>query len=90
MTTYKNNLQKKASERDFFYICGIPFKFLSFRGNSANCRVGNSKQLVFIPKKYFTNDGMLKEGSDLIWFINKPDTFHKIRLAAEEEGLLRK
>lgn len=88
MTSTKTNLQKKASERDFFYICGIPFKFLSFRGGAANCRIGNSKQLVFIPKKYFTKDGMLKEGSDLIWFINKPDTFHKIRLAAKEEGII--
>lgn len=70
---------------DFFYICGIPFKFLSFRGNAANCRIGNSRQLVFIPKKYFESDGSLKENQDLIWFINKSSTMHKIKLAADEE-----
>ena len=88
-TDNRNNLQKKASEREFFYICGVPFKFLSFRGDAANCRIGDSRQLVFIPKKYFTKDGMLKEDANLVWFINKPGVFHKIRLAAEEEGILK-
>ena len=81
------NMQKRCSNDKFFYICGIPFKFLTFRGRAANCRIGNSRQLVFIPRKYFNNDGTLKENQDLVWFINKPSTFHKIELAAEEEGM---
>lgn len=86
-----NNLCKKASEREFFYICGIPFKFLNFRGNAANCRIGYSKQLVFIPRKYFTKDGYLNcESKDLVWFINKPNIFHKIKLAYEEESGIRR
>ena len=88
MTTSKSNLQKKASERDFFHICGVPFKFLTFRGNSANCRIGNSRQVVFIPKKYFIKEGTLIEGADLIWVINKPEIVRKIRLADEEEGII--
>ena len=83
----KTNTQKRSSNDKFFYICGIPFKFLTFRGGAANCRIGNSQQLVFIPRKYFNNDGTLKENQDLVWFINKPDTFHKIELAAKEEGM---
>ena len=70
----------------YFYICGIPFKFLTFRGRAANCRIGDSRQLVFIPRKYFNNDGTLKcESKDLVWFINKESTMHKIRLAHKED-----
>ena len=62
------------------YIHNIPFKFLSFRGNAANLRIGESKQLVFIPKKYFNKDGTLKEKVNLDWWFYKPVNQHKIEL----------
>ena len=65
---------------EYIYINDIPFKFLSFRGNSANLRIGESKQLVFIPKKYFNNNGTLKENVDLEWWFNKKTNQHKIKL----------
>lgn len=67
---------------NYFYLHNIPFLPLATRGNSVNCRIGLSRQLVFIPKKYFdiTIDNItLKEGIDLEWFYNKRDTQNKIK-----------
>ena len=66
------------------YIHDIPFKFLSFRGNAANLRIGESKQLVFIPKKYFNKNGTLKENVNLDWWFYKPINQHKIELYKKE------
>lgn len=66
------------------YIHGIPFKFLSFRGNAANLRIGESKQLVFIPKKYFNKDGTLKENVNLDWWFYKTINQHKVELYKKE------
>ena len=65
-------------------IHDIPFKFLTFRGNAANLRIGTSRQLVFIPRKYFNNDGTLKENVNLDWWFYKPVNQHKIKLYLEE------
>lgn len=71
---------------NYIYIHDIPFKFLSFRYNAANLRIGESKQLVFIPKKYFNKDGTLKENVNLDWWFYKPINQHKIELYKMEEG----
>lgn len=73
----------------YFYLHGIPFLPLAIRGNAVNCRIGLSKQLVFIPKKYFdvtVDDITLKEGMDLEWFYNKRDTQNKIKCYLKESG----
>lgn len=67
---------------NYFYLHNIPFLPLAKRGNAVNCRIGMSKQLVFIPSKYFditVEDITLKEGMDLEWFYNKIDTQNKIK-----------
>ena len=67
---------------NYFYLHNIPFLPLAKRGNAVNCRIGMSKQLVFIPSKYFDitiDDITLKEGMDLEWFYNKKDTQNKIK-----------
>lgn len=79
-----NNLCKKASDREWIYINNIPYKFLNFRGNAANLRIGNSRQLVFIPRSYFTEDGYLKDNMDLSWWYNKPANLHKVQLYLKE------
>ena len=71
---------------NYIYIHDIPFKFLTFRGNAVNLRIGESKQLVFIPKKYFNKDGTLKENVNLDWWFYKPINQHKIELYKMEEG----
>ena len=71
-------------ETKYIYIHNIPFKFLTFRGNAANLRIGESRQLVFIPRKYFNKDGTLKENVDLDWWFYKPTNQHKIDLFKEE------
>lgn len=73
---------------NFFYINGVPFLPLAKRGKAVNCRIGLSRQLVFIPAKYFdiTEDNIsLKPKADLSWFINKPDTKRKIQLYKEDK-----
>lgn len=73
----------------YFYLHGIPFLPLAIRGNAVNCRIGLSKQLVFIPKKYFDvtiDDITLKEGMNLEWFYNKKDTQNKIECYLKESG----
>ena len=65
---------------NFFYLNGIPFLPLTKRGRAVNCRIGLSKQLVFIPSLYFNKDLTLKENADLRWFLRKPDTKRKIEL----------
>ena len=71
---------------EYFYLCGIPFKFMSFSGDKACCRIGESRQCVYLSKKYFTNEGLLAcDSKELTWFINKQDIFQKILRAAEEE-----
>lgn len=69
---------------DYVYIEGIPFKVLNRRGNAINCRIGDSKQLVFIPSCYFNKDFTLKKNADLTWFMNKRDIKHKIELYKQE------
>ena len=74
---------------NYFYLHGIPFLPLAVRGNAVNCRIGLSRQLVFIPKKYFDvtiDDITLKEGIDLEWFYNKRDTQNKIKCYLKESG----
>lgn len=68
-----------------FYIDDIPFKVLNRRGKAINCRIGDSKQLVFIPSCYFNKDFTLKENADLSWFMNKKDTRRKIELYKQEK-----
>lgn len=65
------------------YVNDIPFRFLSYRGNAGNFRIGNSRQLVFIPKRYINEDKTLKI-NELNWFINKSVIKHKIELYLEE------
>lgn len=72
---------------NYFYINDIPFLPLSKRGNAVNCRIGTSKQLVFIPTKYFNITSEVitpKDNIDLSWFINKIDTQRKIKKYKEE------
>jgi hypothetical protein len=74
---------------NYFYLHDIPFLPLATRGNAVNCRIGLSRQLVFIPKKYFDvtiDDITLKEGIDLEWFYNKRDTQNKIKCYLKESG----
>ena len=74
---------------NYFYLHDIPFLPLAIRGNAVNCRIGLSRQLVFIPKKYFDvtiDDITLKEGMDLEWFYNKIDTQNKIKCYLKEKG----
>lgn len=74
---------------NYFYLHDIPFLPLATRGNAVNCRIGLSKQLVFIPKKYFDitkDDISLKENINLEWFYNKPDTQRKIKHYLKEKG----
>ena len=74
---------------NYFYLHDIPFLPLTVRGMSVNCRIGKSKQLVFIPLKYFnkTEDGLdLKENANLEWFYNKRDTQNKIKCYLKESG----
>lgn len=66
------------------YVNSIPFRFLNYRGNAGNFRIGNSRQLVFIPKKYINENKTLKI-NELSWFIHKPVIKHKIELYLEEE-----
>lgn len=72
---------------NYFYLNGVPFLPLAKRGNAINCRIGLSKQLVFIPAKYFDicKDKIdLKKNANLSWFLYKPDTQRKIQLYKEE------
>ena len=74
---------------NYFYLHHIPFLPLATRGNAVNCRIGLSRQLVFIPKKYFNvgvDDITLKEGMDLEWFFRKRDTQNKIKHFLDEIG----
>ena len=69
---------------NYFYLDNIPFLPLKRRGNAVNCRIGSSKQLVFIPSCYFNKNLTLKENVDLNWFIRKKVIRHKIELFKEE------
>lgn len=71
-------------ETNYIKINGIPFRFLNFRGNAANLRIGESKQKVFIPRKYFNNDGTLKSEINLDWWLKKTVNRHKIELFKKE------
>ena len=72
------------------YIHNIPFKFMTFRGDACNLRIGESRQKVFIPRKYFNNDGTLKKeiniDKDLDWWFYKPVNQHKIELYKTERN----
>lgn len=50
----------------YFYLHDIPFLPLAIRGNAVNCRIGLSKQLVFIPVKYFKCDMTQQELDNMI------------------------
>lgn len=76
--TYNNELNPIS------YIHSIPFRFLSFRGHSANFRIGNSKQLVFIPSNYVNKNGTIKDNVSLDWWFYKHTNQHKIKLYKEE------
>ena len=76
---------------NYFYLHDIPFLPLAVRGRAVNCRIGLSRQLVFIPMWYFDineNKGItLKKGVDLEWFYNKRDTQSKIKHYLEENNV---
>ena len=65
-------------------INGIPFRFLSFRGNAGLFRIGKSRQLVYIPRQYLEKDGKVKKNLNLDWWFNKLSIQHKIKLYKEE------
>ena len=68
-----------------FDICGIPFVFLYFKNNKAMCRLGDSHQIIDIPKKYFKNDGTLScNSNELIWVLDRKDVMYKMRKALNE------
>lgn len=72
---------------NWFYLHNIPFLPLAKRGNAVNCRIGNSKQKVFIPTKYFditTDEIKLKENVNLEWFYKKKNTQNNIKKYLEE------
>ena len=79
-----NKMISPYKSDNLFYIHNIPFRPLSKRGNSINCRIGDSKQLVFIPLSYFDIDNKgninIKENVNLEWFYNKKDTQNKIKI----------
>ena len=84
-----SNMKSPYEKLNYFYLHNIPFLPLAIRGNAVNCRIGLSRQLVFIPKKYFDvtiDDITLKEGIDLEWFYNKRDTQNKIKCYLKESG----
>lgn len=72
-----NELDSPYKKLNYFYLHDIPFLPLSKRGNAVNCRIGQSNQLVFIPKSYFDDDLNLIN-NNLEWFYNKADTQRKI------------
>jgi hypothetical protein len=72
------------SENKYFYLHGIPFLPLNKRGKAVNCRIGNSRQLVFIPAFYFTRDLTLNKGLSLEWFYWKTQTQNKIKKYLDE------
>ena len=72
---------------NYFYIHNIPFLPLNKRGNAVNCRIGLSKQKVFIPSKYFdiTNEEIkLKNNVNLEWFWRKKNTQNNVNKFLEE------
>lgn len=71
----------------YFYLHGIPFLPLAKRGKAVNCRIGLSRQLVFLPEIYFNEDLTLKDGADLEWFYKKRQTQCKIKCYKKEEGI---
>ena len=72
---------------NYFYINEIPFLPLAKRGQAVNCRIGLSKQLVFIPVKYIDidkDDIKLKNNVNLAWWFWKKDTQKKVQLYKQE------
>ena len=65
-----------------FKVHGIPFRFLVFQGEGAKLSIGDSRQRLYIPKKYFDSNGVIKEDvdleRDLDWWFNKPANQRKI------------
>lgn len=73
------------AEDKYFYLHGIPFLPLNIRGNAVNCRIGLSRQLVFIPVIYFDRKTLKrKENMSLEWFYYRPNTQRKIELYKKE------
>lgn len=79
-------MESPYKTKNFFYLNGVPFLPLCKRGKAVNCRIGLSKQLVFIPSIYFNSDLTLKSGADLRWFVNRRTTKHKIELYKQTIG----
>lgn len=72
---------------NWFYLHNIPFLPLNLRGRAVNCRIGYSKQKVFIPAKYFDitkKEIKLKDNVDLEWFWNKKNTQNNVNKFLEE------
>lgn len=70
-----------------FKVHGIPFKFLVFQGEGARLGIGESKQRLYLPKKYFDSNGIIKEDidleKDLDWWFYKPINQRKIEIFKE-------
>ena len=74
---------------NWFYLHNIPFLPLAKRGNAINCRIGDSKQKVFIPTKYFDitkEEIKLKPNVNLEWFYQKKNTQNNIKKYLESKG----
>lgn len=76
--------------KNYFYLHDIPFLPLAVRGNAVNCRIGNSKQKVFIPLCYFDvldDKGIiLKKDVNLEWFYWKKNTQNNIKRYLDSKG----
>lgn len=73
---------------NYFYLHNIPFLPLAKRGNAINCRIGNGKQKLFIPIKYFDiskEEIKLKQNVDLEWFWNKKNTQNNVKKYLEDK-----
>lgn len=68
---------------NYFYLCGVPFLALGKRGGAVLCRLGRSRQTLFIPKTYF-DDNLNYLGGDLGWYLSKSSVKRKIELYKEE------
>lgn len=74
---------------NWFYLHNIPFLPLAKRGDAVNCRIGNSKQKVFIPTKYFditTDEIKLKPNVNLEWFYQKKNIQNNIKNYLKSKG----
>ena len=75
-------VEKYGKVKPVTFVNGIPFIYLTPRGNAINLRIGQSKQLEFIPKQYVDENGFLCD--NISWWFNKPKLQHKIELYKQE------